>query len=261
MKRKKYLYSKEESLKAVFTRRVLIFCMMMISLLTIGSYNGLEAEADNIKNHDNMEFETLTGYLIDEHCFLKKCDDPGKETKKCLLMDQCIKGGYGVAVPKEDGTYEFYYFDGDFFTDLESLNGTGGQKKAYDYINSIDKTDHIKITVKGNLNNETKQSLNQENTEYKVFAVYEISDASEGDSSDKSGQTSDGCDKEKNECKDSGNAEEKSQTAVQTSAKVSQDSKESEKPDYVKTIVIAAAAVIVLGVAAKIYSNKKNKTK
>lgn len=83
---------------------------------------------------------TLTGILIDEHCFAFK--DPANDTKMCLMMVNCKASGYGAAVLKSDGSYEFYAFD------------DAGQVLAADIIKNTKKMKNIIIEVKGSLDGE-----------------------------------------------------------------------------------------------------------
>ena len=63
----------------------------------------------------NQQIQSFTGYIIDEDCFVSY-DNPGDDTKMCLSMKSCAASGYGIAVPKNDGSFKFYYFDGTFAT-------------------------------------------------------------------------------------------------------------------------------------------------
>ncbi|WP_238915580.1 hypothetical protein [Clostridium sp. YIM B02555] len=132
------------------------------------------------KAADNYETVILTGYIIDEHCFIKEKDDPGKDKKMCKLMDGCIKGGYGIAVKQSDGSYNFYYFNGKFFTDTKALDGTEGQKLAYDLIKASKKEDHMAVTVTGAFSGETKGSVGgEQGVEYKVLDVISLKEATD----------------------------------------------------------------------------------
>jgi len=146
-------------IKTTFKNIIKILTVLVIAVLFIG-YKGTEVKAAET-NNDSV---TLTGYLIDEHCYYKKSDEPGKDTIGCLFMKGCIKGGYGIAVPKSDGTYQFYYFDGNFFTDTVNLDGTAGQKLAYDEAVKIkekgERSNYLSVTVTGKLSGETKKSIN-----------------------------------------------------------------------------------------------------
>lgn len=53
--------------------------------------------------------QTLTGVLIDKHCFAY--GEPETDSVECLKMKACEASGYGVAVKQSDGTYRFYKFD------------------------------------------------------------------------------------------------------------------------------------------------------
>ncbi len=98
----------------------------------------------------NASNQTLTGYIMDEHCFVKK-PVPGSDTKVCLQMPTCAATGYGIAVAQNDGSYRFYYFDGAF-----APNATNSQAKAVQLINDTVKKDHIAISVTGKMNGDFK---------------------------------------------------------------------------------------------------------
>ena len=148
----------------------------LIALFTVNLYilKPKKIYASTINTSSNGNEVSLTGYLIDEHCFVNKSKDPGIDTKMCLLMKGCIKGGYGIAVPEKDGTYTFYYFNGDFFTDVTNLNGTEGQRLAYDLIKNTQKKDHVVVTVTGKFSGNKKKSTRLDNVTYPVFNVNTI---------------------------------------------------------------------------------------
>ena len=129
--------------------------------------------ASAVTNSDNI---TLTGILIDEHCFERKSAAPYSDTRNCLLMKACISGGYGIAVLQGDGTYKFYYFDGNFFSLGSTTDGTGGQKLSYDVILKSTKTNNFLITVTGHFTDEYKPSINLTNVNYQVFNVSTITE-------------------------------------------------------------------------------------
>lgn len=131
------------------------------------------ATASAVTNSDNI---TLTGILIDEHCFERKSAAPYSDTRNCLLMNACISGGYGIAVLQGDGTYKFYYFDGNFFSLGSTTDGTGGQKLSYDVILKSTKTNNFLVTVTGHFTDEYKPSINLTNVNYQVFNVSTITE-------------------------------------------------------------------------------------
>ena len=94
---------------------------------------------------NNMVMHTMTGYIIDEHCFIKK-PVPGSDTKVCLQMPTCAATGYGIAVLQSDGSYKFFYFDGDF-----APATTAGQTTAVKLISDTSKKDHIYVTATGKM--------------------------------------------------------------------------------------------------------------
>lgn len=93
-------------------------------------------ESENGKEiADPIKVETWEGYLIDRHCF--GMVRPEIETRACLLMDECMESGYGIAVKKDDESYEFFIFD------------EKGKNLAYEQLSKLEKNSEIKITVKG----------------------------------------------------------------------------------------------------------------
>lgn len=156
---------------------IIIFITIMLFLYFASS---IAVKADTANN----ETVKLTGYLIDEHCFAKKNDNPGADTKNCLLMEMCIKGGYGIAVPQDDGSYKFYYFNGKFFNDVKALDGTEGQKIAYDLITASSKEDHLLVNVTGKFEAGTKESINLKGVNYPVIDVINLVEATEEEASE-----------------------------------------------------------------------------
>lgn len=75
-------------------------------------------------------------------------------------MKSCAASGYGITALQSDGTYKFYYFDGDFATLAGKTfnNGTGSQLDAWNLIHNTAKSDHVSIKVTGTLNGDTKVS-------------------------------------------------------------------------------------------------------
>lgn len=156
-----------------------IFKITIISIVLVLLSYATATVAKSAETVGN-ETVTLTGYIIDEHCFIHKSDDPGKDTKMCKLMDACIQGGYGIAVNQPDGSYKFYYFNGKFFTDTKALDGTEGQKLAYDIIKASKKEDNMAVTVTGTFSGETKGSVGgAEGVEYKVLNVINLREATD----------------------------------------------------------------------------------
>lgn len=82
----------------------------------------------------------LTGYVVDLTCFAEHAKDKleaankiaAEHTKECALMDDCIKGGYGIYA---DG--QWYPFD---------AKGNELAKAAFE---KSSKKDHFKMTVEG----------------------------------------------------------------------------------------------------------------
>lgn len=139
--------------------------------------NGSSSASTNAENT-----VTLTGYLIDEDCFTSPgYKDPSKESSGCLLMPTCASSGYGIAVKNDDGSYKFYYFDGQI-SGLTQLgyridNATGGQKLAWDYIDKNTNLAYFRITVTGVLTGEKRENPNPDTADgikYEVVKVVEL---------------------------------------------------------------------------------------
>lgn len=96
----------------------------------------------------------FSGYFIDQDCFIAY-EHPWEDNKDCLLMESCAASGYGVAVLLNDGSTNFYYFDGDF-----APNASYGQIQAAKLINNTQTLDHIYIEVKGKLSGDKKAAAN-----------------------------------------------------------------------------------------------------
>ena len=87
--------------------------------------------------HDPVK---LTGYLVDTVCAADHVKDSAEaatkfaaeHTKDCGLMEECVKGGYGVF---SDG--KWYPFD------------NKGNQLAKAILDKTQKKDHLKITVEG----------------------------------------------------------------------------------------------------------------
>jgi len=185
---------------------------------------------------EETKTETLTGYLIDEHCFEHKSTDPGKDTKDCLLMDNCIKGGYGIAVPQTDGSYKFYYLNGKFFTEITTLNGTAGQKLAYDLIVASTKTDHIVVTVKGAFTTGVnKPSINLQGVTYPTFDAINLAEATNEEVANVEKIISDAADKKKELENQKNRVVANNQLVVENNANVTLESQTKENSNIPKT--------------------------
>ena len=189
------------------------------------------------------EAVSFTGFLIDEHCFLKKATDPGSDTRKCKLMNGCIKGGFGITVLQPDSSYKFYYFDGNFFTetDADKLDGTGGQRKAYDFIIASTKESYLAVTVTGMLLNGTKQSTNAASTA--VYSVMQLSELREATSLEATGLPTGVV------LIDSENSEITSQTNQIND--IPQTGENSNQKDYILLAVLSVIVLVLLAVTAR----------
>lgn len=115
---------------------------------------------------EKVSAQTLSGYIIDTHCYLKK-PEPALDTKKCLQMEGCAATGFGIAVKQPDNAYKFYLFDGTF-----APAASGAQTMAIDLINGTAKTDHVYITVVGTPTGKTIKA--KEGAEFEVIKVTSI---------------------------------------------------------------------------------------
>ncbi len=82
---------------------------------------------------------TIKGHLVDLSCAAEEGHKPGfaaKHTKDCLLMDECVKSGYGVMTPDN----KVIKFD------------KAGNAEASKFISSLKKEKDIKVAVTGNVN-------------------------------------------------------------------------------------------------------------
>lgn len=121
---------------------------------------------------DKVSAQTLDGYIMDVHCFVIK-SDPGSDSKACLQMPGCAATGFGIAVKQDDGTYKFFFFDGNF-----APSATDGQTKAMNLIDNTVKKDHVYISVTGELTgSSTKYEKN--GVSYPVIKVSNIVESTE----------------------------------------------------------------------------------
>jgi len=112
-------------------------------------YSVLHVESINTTKDITPYKAKITGYLVDAQWYLDtktKATDPNNETRTTLKNGKNAQSGYGVSVMQKNGTYKFYYFDGDF-----APNATSGQKKASEILNSTKKTKGISVDVTGEL--------------------------------------------------------------------------------------------------------------
>jgi hypothetical protein len=82
---------------------------------------------------------TVKGHLVDLACATEEGNKPGfaaKHTKDCLLMDECVKSGYGVMTPDK----KVIRFD------------KVGNAEASKFISTLKKEKDIKVAVTGNVN-------------------------------------------------------------------------------------------------------------
>lgn len=108
-------------------KRAIILSMLAVGLI-VGS---------TVRAHEKVK---LTGYVVDVVCAADHTKDKPEDatnfaadhTKECGLMEECVKGGYGVFA---DGIW--YPFD------------AKGNTLAKELFDKTAKKDHIKVTVEG----------------------------------------------------------------------------------------------------------------
>lgn len=120
------------------TKTTRMFSLSLAALVVVGTLlvqsahvlTATAAGSDAIK---------LTGYIIDEDCFVKAgYSDPGKESRGCLSMKTCASSGYGLAVLQNGGTYKFYYFDGTFAQIPVSTSSSGSSSRSSSSMSGMD---------------------------------------------------------------------------------------------------------------------------
>ena len=148
-------------------RKIIVKVLILAILLTLLLPYTLSCASPAVR----ASSMSLTGYIMDTHCFLKK-PDPALDSKKCLLMSACAATGYGIAVKQEDNTYKFYVFDGDF-----APAATGSQVLAFNLANETEKNDHISISVTCTQSGNTIKSA--DGTEFPVINVTSMSEYNE----------------------------------------------------------------------------------
>lgn len=145
-------------------KKSILFALVLTLLLTVLTSCSLFAATE-------VKAETLSGYIMDAHCFIKK-PDPGSDSKTCLQMPACAATGFGLAVKQADDTYKFYFFDGTF-----APEASDAQEMAIDLINNTTRKDHIYITVTGTITGETKKVADGVNAQ--VIKVSEMKESDE----------------------------------------------------------------------------------
>ena len=82
--------------------------------------------------------QTVTGYLVDVKCATSRANDagfPAEHTKDCMLMDACMKSGYGVMTADK----KLIKFD------------AAGNKKALALLKATNRDKEWKVTVTGTM--------------------------------------------------------------------------------------------------------------
>jgi sulfite exporter TauE/SafE len=130
-----------------------------------------DTTTEKVQTIPETKEQSFTGYIIDEDCFVMMPQDPGSDTKVCLRMSSCTASGYGIAVLQSDGSYKFYFFDGEF-----APKAAGAQVKAFNIISNTTKKDHVSITVKGTLTGDTRTSQSGNAVSYPVIKVSSITE-------------------------------------------------------------------------------------
>ena len=134
-------------MKRLMSKKTLVLLLTLATIIASAGCAGINPLAAA----ENSDL-SLSGYVMDEHCFVKK-PEPELDSKMCLQMPTCAASGYGLAVLQEDGTYKFYYFDGDF-----APAATGAQLTAINLIDASTKSDHFYVSVTGILTGENRKA-------------------------------------------------------------------------------------------------------
>lgn len=82
--------------------------------------------------------QTVSGYLVDVKCGAARANEagfPAEHTKDCMLMDACMKSGYGVMTAEK----KLIKFD------------AAGNKKAVELLKATNKDKDWKVAVKGTM--------------------------------------------------------------------------------------------------------------
>ena len=85
--------------------------------------------------------QTVSGYLVDVKCGTARANEagfPADHTKECMLMDACMKSGYGVMTADK----KLIKFD------------AAGNKKALALLKATNRDKEWKVTVTGTMKND-----------------------------------------------------------------------------------------------------------
>lgn len=167
-----------------------ICALLFLIILTTSCGNA--GNKTNTKKTNSEKTVTFTGILQDEDCFVQYVDpktgiakeDPGDDTKTCLLMNACAGSGYGIIVKQKNGKYKYYYFDGEFATGNKQTfkPGTGPQLTSWQIAQNTKKEDHVTVTVKGVLKGNKRKNTNvtfaanRDGIDYPVIKVTSITE-------------------------------------------------------------------------------------
>ncbi len=105
--------------------RLTVVGVVLLALVAVAAVAGAQAQAT-----------AVAGYLVDVKCGTTRANDagfPAAHTKDCLLMDACMKSGYGVMTADK----KLIKFD------------AASNKKALAFIKATEKDKEWKVTVKG----------------------------------------------------------------------------------------------------------------
>jgi hypothetical protein len=178
-------------------KKARIFTAILAGLAIVGNLWAQSIPTLTANAADSMTVK-LTGYIIDEDCFVKAgYADPGRESRGCLLMKSCASSGYGLAVLQNDGTYKFYYFDGTFAplpsasssansasssTGMSGMDitgdsspstsqATGGQALAASFITDKITNSNVPVTVNGSLTDSKATNPNSKTADGVYYQV------------------------------------------------------------------------------------------
>lgn len=125
---------------------------------------------------------TLDGYLLTSCCYFGTTGSPASHGRGCLNMTGCAHTGYGISVLNNQGEYDFYFFDGEFYPAAAGdPAAAGGQALARTIVETSIKTNHIAVQVSGTLTGATRIQTYHDGTlgaKYPEISVSSLQEAS-----------------------------------------------------------------------------------
>lgn len=96
-------------------------------------------------------------------------------------MPECASSGFGIAISQNDGSYKFYYFNGDISTATQGKyddNATEGQKIAWEFIKTNIKSNNVLVEVTGNITGNKRTNPNEETADGIYYDEINVKDIS-----------------------------------------------------------------------------------